>query len=216
MRTGGVQSKTIGSASLSTQPSDSIYSPHNSIVHNHLLSRQFNDFQCKCRGECFSGPEIVQYLNAQAYLKNCNVTVIVNTSRWPVAFQPATNNIVINPHLLSIASENANAKLFALTEIFDQVIYAQLHAEAHGTKYPSVLPEANVWMLGHLLDVKRAKQDVIKIAAMGSVDETEHAEPLAMVVDPYSAWLLASPAFVPEPVARDAFQRASENYSGDR
>lgn len=190
----------------SQEPIHPAYVEGNSAAHNKVLEQQFTDLLVHAQKSRLDVSNLLIYLKNQPYLKSCEVDVIVDTSRWPVAFQPLLNNIVINPHLLSLGRSSQDALIYVVTEIFDQVIYAQLHARADGFQLDWIPQD----LLTRLIKIKAAKQDAINVALMGGIDqEDELAEP-PIVIDPYSAWHLASPRHITESRALEAFQKAMQ------
>lgn len=175
-----------------------VYLPENSAARNPVLNQQFAHFLGIARKSSLDSETIISFLKAQPYLKENGVNVIVHPSRWPAAYQPATNNIVINPDLLRLGKSNPEAMAFATTEIFDQVIYAQLYAQAKNPDAIGIVCPPTPDALGRLIDIKADKQDAIKVSVMGSVDDSADGGAPRMLIDPYSAWLLASPQHVVE------------------
>lgn len=188
-----------------------IYLPENSVARNAGLHQQFSGLLEFAKRESLDPVATVRYLKEQSYLKNNEVDVIVHPGRWPAAFQPEMNNIVINPDLLELGKTNAKTLAFAVTEIFDQIIYAQLYSQAVRINANRIVPPPtleNPDGLDRLIQIKAAKQDAIKVAMTGSVDNTTENVPRQIVVDPYSAWVIASPLHVVEANAVDAFSEA--------
>lgn len=188
-----------------------IYLFENSVARNPVIHEQFMNFLEFAKKESLNAEATVAYLKNQTSLKSNNVDVIVHPGRWPAAFQPEMNNLVIHPELLELGKTNSDTLAFAVTEIFDQIIYAQLYSQSVDSHAIRIVPPAtpqNPDGLERLIDIKAAKQDAIKVAAMGSIDTTADNSPRKVVVDPYSAWLIAAPLHVIEAQAVNAFSQA--------
>jgi hypothetical protein len=193
-------------------PLHPIYLPQNSVARNPVLHQQFLGFLEFAKKELLNPDATVAFLKEETYLKSNGVNVVVHPSRWPAAFQPEMNNLVINPELLELGQTNPDTLVFAVTEIFDQIIYAQLHSQSVDSHAIRIVPPPtpdNPDSLERLINIKAAKQDAIKAAVMGSTDTTAaSATARQIVIDPYSAWHIAAPLHGVEAKAVDAFSKA--------
>lgn len=188
-----------------------IYLPQNSVARNSVLHQQFLRFLEFAKKELLNPDATVAFLKEETYLKSNGVNVVVHPSRWPAAFQPEMNNLVINPELLGLGQTNPDTLVFAVTEIFDQIIYAQLYSQSVDSHAIRIVPPPtpdNPDSLERLINIKAAKQDAIKVAVMGSTDNTAANAPRQIVIDPYSAWQIAAPLHVIEAKAVEAFSQA--------
>lgn len=177
------------------------------------LNQQFADLWACVSKSPFQVNELLSSINALPELRNAGVKAQLSDSRWPAAFQPEQNNLLIHPELLRYSSNAPLARLYALTEVFDQVIYAQLHSQRKASESPGILPESALNDLDALIAIKAKKQDALQSAMTGRLDgESQTAQPI--LVDPMSAWLLASPRYGLESECVRAFER--EVMQGNR
>lgn len=195
------------STALAAQHNARLYRADISPANLPRLNQQFADLWACASKSPFQVDELLSSINALPELRRAGIKAQLSDSRWPAAFQPEQNNLLIHPELLRHASQAPLARLYALTEVFDQVIYAQLHSQWQAPDSPGVLPESGVGDLPAMLAIKAKKQQALQSATTGRLDaESQSAQPL--LVDPMSAWLLASPRYGLESECVRAFERA--------
>ncbi|HEX4878844.1 MAG TPA: hypothetical protein VFV39_03285 [Limnobacter sp.] len=187
--------------------------PLPTAAQNHRLQQQFSEFLMEGRRCKLSERGVTSYLANCPALKFNGVDVLIDPSRWPAAYQPSKKNLVIHPALLVLGRQNRQTLLYAVTEIFDQVIYAQLDAQLTRPDGVGVLHGADENTLHRLLAIKADKQEKINVAAMGSTNPTPAGAPApTQEADPYSAWQLLVPRHGLELEVVAAFSNAIESF----
>lgn len=198
---------STASASDRAQHNARLYRAEISPVSLPRLNQQFAELWAGVSKSQLDVNQLLSAINALPELRGAGVKAQLSNSRWPAAFQPDQNNLVIHPELLRSTGQEPLARLYALTEIFDQVIYAQLHIQKHSPEVPGILPLSGEEELAALLAIKAKKQEALRSALTGRLDSDKQSEQ-PVLVDPMSAWLLASPRYGLESECVKAFERA--------
>jgi hypothetical protein len=173
---------------------------------NSHLNQQFLGLLRVVREKGMDAQAIQHFIMEEPFAKESKLDVQFNSSRWPAAYQPDRSNLIINPSLLGIGKNDALCAVYAVTEIFDQLIYAQLHLQSKSNDCKrGIYPNATKDVLDRLLKIKADKQEDIKASVMGVLPDAQDA---GDIVDPYSAWLIASPRYASETDCVKAFEQA--------
>lgn len=169
------------------------YQACNHISHNVWLTRQFNDFLVHFLTRSITTSALENYFNNHIETQAFGLLWCESESIWPASYSLHSGQILINSVLTGIHKSKIMARFCALTEIFDQVIYAQLHRQTWMPQLEVPLAGPQKSTLPQLLRIKMAKQHAAEHNHF-----FQEAEP-QFVVDPYCAWSLAFPRYIQSP-----------------
>lgn len=203
------------SAALDVQHNARLYRADISPANLPRLNQQFANLWACVSSNSFKINQLLAAIKQLPEFCNAGARVRLDGDCWPAEFRPDTNELLLHPELLTSAGQNPQAKLYGLTEIFDRLIYAQMHWQHQEPASPGILPASGVADLPALLAIKAKKQNQFR-AAMSAVQgqgESPTAQPL--LVDPMTAWLLASPRYGLESECAKAFEQSvMQTFSG--
>lgn len=179
------------------------YEPCNHISRNLELARQFNYYLSAFQVLPISADALKSYFDKEPATKPLGLRWYETQLVWPAAYSQSGGLVQFNPALSKLDKNMQLARIYALTEIFDQVIYAQLHGQQLVPQLEIPLSGAQKDTLPQLLRIKLAKQQLAQHNQFFQESEPE------VILDPYCAWSLACPRHAGSPeVALQEFNQA--------
>lgn len=204
------------SAATAVQHNTRLYRDEINPINLVRLNQQFNALWHCVSSNSFKIKQLLSAIRQLPEFRNAGATVRLDDDCWPAEFRPDTNELLLHRDLLTYAGQNPQAKLYGLTEIFDRLIYAQMHWQHQEPGSPGILPASGVADLPALLAIKAKKQNLFRAAMSTGHGQGESPAAQPILVDPMTAWLLASPRYGLESECAKAFEQSvMQIFSGD-
>ena len=179
------------------------YEPCNHISQNRKLAEQFNHYWSHFRSKLLTSAALKSYFDSEMATQHLDLLWHETELTWPVAYNQGNGVVQIHPLIGKLDNLTQMAKAYILTEVFDQVIYAQLHAQLLIPELNTPLEENQKVIVPQLLRIKLAKQQAIQQNQFFFETEPQ------VILDPYCAWALAVPLHVGDAeMAHEEFNRA--------
>ncbi|MCQ8897423.1 hypothetical protein NQT62_13355 [Limnobacter humi] len=160
--------------------------------------------------------ELQQLLESMSANPAKPLLVCIDRACWPAAYQPAERKLVIHPDLIRIAQDSPPARLYAAAEIFDQVIYATLHAQSTDSSASMVFQGVGTDVLKTLVRIKEKKQTQQQTGLSNAQSDQPSEANAPLLIDPTSAWHLACPRYGDESHCVRAFVKAANKLLASR
>lgn len=201
---------TIKHSMSDTESIPDLYRPELNSANNSTFNHQFSSFFSAVNKEGLSHEQFITAVKAVFQSRGLSTSVQMSEQSWPAGFNEQTNSLTIHPAFFEICQVNQDCRLFGATEVFDRVIHAQLQHESDQGPTSQGISNTGGQELLALVQIKAAKQDAILKQQRGSESGKPHQD--EQIIDPTSAWNIASPRFGSEARCSDAFEAALGAY----
>jgi hypothetical protein len=178
--------------------------------NNQVFNRQFSVFYNAVNKEGVSSSHFINQISGVLKSRGLSTHVQLSDLMWPAGFDENNNTLTVHPDFFKIGQSNQDCRLFCATEVFDRVIYAQLHHEFESGSAAGNVSNTGGDELLALVQIKAAKQEAILKQQLGT--ESGRADSYEEIIDPTSAWNIASPRYGFEGKCTQAFEQALNAY----
>lgn len=187
-----------------------LYRPELNSSNNPVFNRQFSEFYKSVNKEGLTRSQFIDATRSIFKSRGMSNQVEMSDSKWPAGFDENTKLLTIHPAFFEIGQNNSDSRLFCATEVFDRIIYAQLHHEFESGSVSGNISNTGGDELLALVQIKAAKQEAILKQQLGTESGMEVSDD--EIIDPTSAWNIASPRYGFENKCVQAFEQALSAY----